>query len=112
MNADIDDAFLQLYVALESITPSIKSSSIPDSVSFILGKDYETRIKIHREIQDLTDKRSRIVHQNISQINVSDKDYEILFDYVKKMIFHLHKNSTQYKNMEELQKKIDRLKYS
>ena len=109
MNRDLEESFMQLFVGLESLSP--KGMLIDDFVAFLLGKSYEDRLSIKKSVKNYHDIRSRIVHQNIQSISVSENEYYGLLRVVKNAIYKIFTDEG-IKNMDDLRDKIEKIKYS
>lgn len=110
MNKDLEESFMQLFVGLESLSPK-GGMPIDDFAAFLLGKSYEERLNIKERVKNFHDIRSRIVHQNIQSINVSEREYYDLLKIVKMAIHKIFTDSS-LKNMNDLRNKVERIKYS
>ena len=83
---------------------------ISDRCSFLLGEDYETRIKIRDDISSIYNKRSKIVHQGAI---IRDKDVVNLVGYYAKSILIklIRENSRLNGNFSKFIMEIDEKKY-
>lgn len=109
MNEDLEESFAQLFIALESLIPEKKD--MDDWMAFLLGENYEDRIRIKEVIATSHIIRSRIVHQNIQSISVSEYQYYDLFHILKRAIHKMYTNDA-VKTFEDMRTEIKKIKYS
>lgn len=108
-NDDLEEAFVQLFIALEAL---VCSSSISDFVAYYLGDKLDQRLSYKTLIKDMHNKRSRIVHQNSFSNTVDYIDYIKLLKVVKDIVYKMYSQLSTVKNKEDLEKQIENIKYS
>lgn len=83
---------------------------ISDRCAFLLGDDYETRIKIHEDIGSIYKERSKIVHRGT---RIKDQDIVNLAGfYAKSVLIKLIQENRRLKgNFSEFIREIDRKKF-
>jgi len=111
-----ESAFLKSVVAMEilcsnNLERSI-SSNLAEITALLVGANYETRIKIKKDIKMLYSKRSGIVHSGNKCIE--NEDLKLLWfymDYLIRQLLSFEKNG-KFKNIQEIFDKIEELKYN
>ena len=83
---------------------------ISDRCAFLLGDDYETRVKIHEDVSSIYNQRSKIVHRGTL---IKDQDIVTLAGfYAKSVLIKLIRENSRLKgNFSEFIKEIDRKKF-
>lgn len=83
---------------------------ISDRCAFLLGDDYETRVKIHEDISSIYSNRSKIVHRGTL---IKDQDIVNLAGfYAKSVLIKLIQENRNFNgNFSEFIKEIDRKKF-
>lgn len=74
-------------------------NKLAEKTAFLLGKDFEQRMKIFRDIKKLYSKRSALIHGGKEQ-DISIRDERQSEMYVKEVIFKLAELYKQYKEIE------------
>jgi len=119
-NKKINEAFLELSLALESLlvsdTDFISKSitaQVSEDVAFLIGINLNDRIEICKNTKKLYGKRSSVVHPKGNE-NISESDYYLLVDYLKRIIDSLFKliDDQKIRNSKELRIYIYNKKFS
>ncbi|XOB63872.1 hypothetical protein ACMC5R_07175 [Deferribacteres bacterium DY0037] len=111
-----ESAFLKSVVAMEilcsnNLERSI-SSNLAEITALLVGENYETRLKIKKDIKNLYSKRSGIVHSGNKCIE--NDDLKLLWfyaDYVIRQLLSFEKHGT-FKSIQEIFDQIEELKYN
>jgi len=111
-----ESAFLKSVVALEILCASDLSGSISSSIAeitaLLVGDDYDSRLKIKKDIKELYAKRSGIVHNGNKKINT--KDLNEIWSYLDSLIkkFLIFEEKKTFGTIENIVKEIEKLKYA
>lgn len=112
LQPEIENAFLYMIVALETLfTPNNSNpiaNSIAEGVAFILSEELERRKKIKKTVKDYYGKRSGISHGGNKSIMAAD--YFNLLEIVLKTIMELTKRVNDFKSQKSLQAWLEDLK--
>ena len=89
-----------------------KENNIAERVAFLIGKNYDTRKVIKKDIKNLYDIRSKIVHTGL--INIPREDHIKLIAYTNAVIITLIKSSSRngFIFHDELRKHFEKVKLS
>ncbi len=95
---DLEDSFLQVAISLECllsrqekgyfIQPSI-TTNLAETLSFIITKEKEKRIKTYKKLKQFYGMRSSIVHSGGSSSKIKSNDYIEFFNFVKLGIYSM-----------------------
>lgn len=113
---DLGTIVIKLFTSLESILIINKNEQITENLSeritFLLGEDYDSRLRIKKDIKNLYSIRSVNVHNGNSF--VSKKDLDMLFKYTRLTLLKLINlfENVELKTGDDLKNYIDQLKYS
>ncbi len=107
--SDLDEAFVQLFIALEALCCE---KDISEFVAFYLGENKEERLKYYNLVSEAHRKRSLIVHQNSFANTIEINDYYILFEIIRKIIYKMFTGLSTIKTKDDLTQYIKERKYS
>lgn len=105
-----DIVILDCFVALEALFSKSGEKTemtykLSNRISTMLGDNTDSRIKIRKEIRDLYDLRSRIVHGD--HIELQQNAFGNLIVYTREAIFRFVRLSMNYSSHNEIIDKID-----
>jgi len=108
------DSIVKLVVSLEALLlgkkDRLKKQSLADRVAFILGRDKNTREEMYELVAKIYALRSEIVHEG--KHDVSEKDVLTLMQLTRTLIFEMMGISARLNSLEDIDKRIARIKFS
>lgn len=110
---NLADSFIKLFVSLEALFIVDKyeaKEKIAERAAFLIGGDKEERVRIYEEMRKFLKLRNSIIHEGRTDIAASDLNW--VSQYTRNSILKLAKKIDEFRDMNDLKKFIDDMKFS